>query len=54
MAATASPTSSRSRASGAARYGTLGGTTETLPDLISRRVLASLEPTDGILGLGMF
>jgi alkylation response protein AidB-like acyl-CoA dehydrogenase len=37
-----------------ARYGTLGGTTETLPDLISRRVLASLEPTDGILGLGMF
>ncbi len=38
-----------------ARYGTLGGgTTETLRDLIGRRVLASLDPIDGILGLGMF
>jgi alkylation response protein AidB-like acyl-CoA dehydrogenase len=38
-----------------ARYGTLGGgTTETLRDLIGRRVLAGLDPVDGILGLGMF
>jgi alkylation response protein AidB-like acyl-CoA dehydrogenase len=38
-----------------ARYGTLGGgTSETLCDLIGRRVLARLDPEDGILGLGMF
>ncbi len=38
-----------------ARYGTLGGgTTETLKDLIGRRVIAGLDPTDGILGLGAF
>jgi alkylation response protein AidB-like acyl-CoA dehydrogenase len=38
-----------------ARYGTLGGgTSETLRDLIGKRVLAALDPTDGILGLGMF
>jgi alkylation response protein AidB-like acyl-CoA dehydrogenase len=38
-----------------ARYGTLGGgTTETLKDLIGRRVLAGLDRDDGILGLGMF
>ena len=38
-----------------ARYGTLGGgTTETLKDLIGRRVLAGLDPVDGILGLEMF
>src|SRR5438046_4410547 len=38
-----------------ARYGTLGGgTTETLRDLIGRRVLANLDPTDGILAMGMF
>jgi alkylation response protein AidB-like acyl-CoA dehydrogenase len=38
-----------------ARYGTLGGgTTETLKDLIGRRVLAGLDPIDGILGLGAF
>ena len=38
-----------------ARYGTLGGgTSETLRDLIGKRVLAGLEPDDGILGLGMF
>jgi alkylation response protein AidB-like acyl-CoA dehydrogenase len=38
-----------------ARYGTLGGgTSETLRDLIGRRVLAGIEPDDGILGLGMF
>ena len=38
-----------------ARYGTLGGgTTETLRDLIGKRVLAGIDPTDGIFGLGMF
>ena len=38
-----------------ARYGTLGGgTSETLRDLIGKRVLAGLDPSDGILGLGMF
>jgi len=38
-----------------ARYGTLGGgTSETLRELIGRRVLAGIDPTDGILGLGMF
>jgi alkylation response protein AidB-like acyl-CoA dehydrogenase len=38
-----------------ARYGTLGGgTTETLRDLIGKRVSAGLDPVDGILGLGMF
>ncbi len=38
-----------------ARYGTLGGgTSETLRDLIGRRVLAGIDPVDGILGLDMF
>ncbi|MGA7863289.1 MAG: acyl-CoA dehydrogenase, partial [Stellaceae bacterium] len=38
-----------------ARYGTLGGgTTETLRDLIGKRVLTGLDPVDGILGMGMF
>ena len=38
-----------------ARYGTLGGgTSETLRDLIGRRVLAGIDPGDGILGLGLF
>ena len=38
-----------------ARYGTLGGgTTETLKDLIGRRVLAGIDPVDGILGMGAF
>jgi alkylation response protein AidB-like acyl-CoA dehydrogenase len=38
-----------------ARYGTLGGgTSETLRDLVGRRVLAGIDPADGILGLGMF
>ena len=38
-----------------ARYGTLGGgTSETLRDLIGKRVIAGLEPTEGILGLGAF
>ena len=38
-----------------ARYGTLGGgTSETLRDLIGKRVIAGLDPVDGILGLGAF
>ncbi len=38
-----------------ARYGTLGGgTSETLRDLIGKRVIAGLDPTEGILGLGAF
>src|SRR5215831_9004476 len=38
-----------------ARYGTLGGgTTETLRDLIGKRVLTGVDPTDGILGLEAF
>ncbi|MGH7046541.1 MAG: acyl-CoA dehydrogenase family protein [Stellaceae bacterium] len=38
-----------------ARYGTLGGgTSETLRELIGKRVIAGLDPIDGILGLGMF
>ena len=38
-----------------ARYGTLGGgTTETLKDLIARRIFAGLDPVDGILALGAF
>jgi alkylation response protein AidB-like acyl-CoA dehydrogenase len=37
------------------RYGTLGGgTTGTLRDLIGKRVLAGVDPVDGILGLGAF
>src|SRR6266852_3567000 len=38
-----------------ARYGTLGGgTSETLRDLMGKRVLAGIDPVDGILGLGAF
>ena len=38
-----------------ARYGTLGGgTSETLRELIGKRVIAGLDPVDGILGLGGF
>jgi alkylation response protein AidB-like acyl-CoA dehydrogenase len=38
-----------------ARYGTLGGgTSETLRDLIGKRVIAGMDPTDGILALGAF
>jgi alkylation response protein AidB-like acyl-CoA dehydrogenase len=38
-----------------ARYGTLGGgTSETLRDLIGKRVLAGVDPIDGIFGLGAF
>src|ERR1700746_2060467 len=38
-----------------ARSRTLGGgTTETLRDLIGKRVLTGLDPVDGVLGLGMF
>ena len=37
-----------------ARYGTLGGgTSETLLDLIGKRVLSGFDPVDGILGLGV-
>jgi alkylation response protein AidB-like acyl-CoA dehydrogenase len=39
----------------AARYGSLGGgTTETLRDLVGKRVLAEFDDADGILGLGEF
>jgi hypothetical protein len=31
-----------------------GGTSETLRDLIGKQVLAGVDPTDGILGLGAF
>ena len=38
-----------------ARYGTLGGgTSETLRDLIGKRLMASADLTDGILGLSDF
>src|SRR5207237_6404675 len=38
-----------------ARYGTLGGgTSETLRDLVGKRVIAGLDPVVGILGLGAF
>jgi len=38
-----------------ARYGTLGGgTSETLRELIGKRVIAGLDSVDGILGLGVF
>jgi alkylation response protein AidB-like acyl-CoA dehydrogenase len=38
-----------------ARYGTLGGgTSETLRELIGKRVMSGLDPVDGILGLGAF
>jgi alkylation response protein AidB-like acyl-CoA dehydrogenase len=38
-----------------ARCGTLGGgTSETLRELIGRRVIAGIDPIDGILRLGAF
>ena len=38
-----------------ARYGTLGGgTSETLRDLIGKRVITGLDPIDGIFGLDAF
>jgi alkylation response protein AidB-like acyl-CoA dehydrogenase len=38
-----------------AGYGTLGGgTSETLRDLIGKRVIAGLDPVDGILGVSAF
>jgi alkylation response protein AidB-like acyl-CoA dehydrogenase len=38
-----------------ARYGTLGGgTSETLREMIGKRVLSGIDPIDGILGLGAF
>ena len=49
-----SPLSGDGRACRGARYGTLGGTSETLRDLIGKRVIAGLDPGDGILGLSAF
>lgn len=38
-----------------ARYGTLGGgATETLKDLIAKRILDGLDPTEGLLSLDTF
>jgi len=38
-----------------ARYGTLGGgTSETLRELLGKRIMAGLDPNDGILSLGAF
>jgi alkylation response protein AidB-like acyl-CoA dehydrogenase len=38
-----------------ARYGTLGGgATETLKDLVGKKLLADFDPVDGFLGLGTF
>ncbi|MFV0297942.1 MAG: acyl-CoA dehydrogenase family protein [Hyphomicrobiaceae bacterium] len=38
-----------------ARYGTLGGgTTETLKELVGKRIVADFPETDGFLGLGTF
>jgi alkylation response protein AidB-like acyl-CoA dehydrogenase len=38
-----------------ARYGSLGGgTSETLRDLIGKRLLADLQDGDGLLSLGNF
>jgi alkylation response protein AidB-like acyl-CoA dehydrogenase len=38
-----------------ARYGTLGGgTTETLRDLVGKRVMSGIDAADGILSLGAF
>jgi hypothetical protein len=31
-----------------------GGTSETLRDLIGKRVIAGFDPIDGILGFGAF
>jgi alkylation response protein AidB-like acyl-CoA dehydrogenase len=38
-----------------ARYGTLGGgTTETLKDLVGKKLIADFDPVDGFLGMGTF
>jgi alkylation response protein AidB-like acyl-CoA dehydrogenase len=38
-----------------ARYGTLGGgTTETLKDLLGKKLMNDFPPGDGFLGLGTF
>jgi alkylation response protein AidB-like acyl-CoA dehydrogenase len=38
-----------------ARYGSLGGgATETLRDLIGKKIVNSFDPVEGILGLGTF
>jgi hypothetical protein len=38
-----------------ARYGTLGGgTTETLKDLVGKKLMTDFDPVDGFLGMGTF
>jgi alkylation response protein AidB-like acyl-CoA dehydrogenase len=38
-----------------ARYGTLGGgTTETLKDLIGKKIVADFDETDGFISMGTF
>jgi hypothetical protein len=38
-----------------ARYGTLGGgTTETLKDLVGKKLMSDFSPVDGFLGMGTF
>jgi alkylation response protein AidB-like acyl-CoA dehydrogenase len=38
-----------------ARYGTLGGgTTETLKDLVGKKLISDFDPVDGFLGMGTF
>jgi alkylation response protein AidB-like acyl-CoA dehydrogenase len=38
-----------------ARYGTLGGgTTETLKDLVGKKLMSDFDPVDGFLGMGTF
>jgi len=38
-----------------ARYGTLGGgTTETLKDLVGKKLITDFDPVDGFLGMGTF
>ena len=56
MAASASPTSTPvSRLYRGARYGSLGGgTSETLRDLIGRKIVGDVDFDQGILGLGTY
>ena len=56
MAATASPTNIPvSRFYRGARYGTLGGgTSETLRELLGKRIMSGMDENDGILSLGAF
>jgi alkylation response protein AidB-like acyl-CoA dehydrogenase len=38
-----------------ARYGTLGGgTTETLKDLVGKKLMSDFDPIDGFLAMGSF